>query len=99
MNPQFKKEQYKNSKDFIIFILEQLHKELKKAIIIKGSHILNENQTFNPYDKNNVFNQFFNKFSQEASIISDLFFGIFESSNECQNCKNIYNSDNLNNRI
>ena len=32
MNPSFKKDQTGDSKDFIIFILEQLHKELKRSI-------------------------------------------------------------------
>jgi len=32
MNPLFKQGQVGDSKDFIIFILEQLHKELKKPI-------------------------------------------------------------------
>ena len=32
MNPLFQKGQAGDSKDFIIFILEQLHKELKKSV-------------------------------------------------------------------
>ena len=96
MNPLFKQGQVGDAKDFIIFILEQLHKELKKSNNITNS---NENQSLNQYDKNSAFNYFFNDFKKEGSIISDLFFGFNETTNECLNCKNIYNSQNLINPI
>jgi len=96
MNPLFKQGQAGDAKDFIIFILEQLHKELKQSnnIIIQ-----NENQALNQYNKNNALNYFFNDFKKDGSIISDLFFGFNETTNECLNCKNIYNSQNLINPI
>ena len=94
MNPLFKKGQPGDSKDFIIFILEQFHKELKKSVKFKED--LNPNQPLNQYDKNNIFNHFFASFKKETSIISDVFFGIIETTNECQNCKFIYNSKNMN---
>ena len=75
MNPLFKKGQDGDSKDFIIFILEQLHKELKKPSNYKD---INPNQLLNQYDKNNAFNYFFNDFRKECSVISDLFFGFTE---------------------
>ena len=83
-------------KDFIIFILEQLHKELKKPIN-KNNSI--KNDKLNQYDKNNAFKHFFINFQKECSIISDLFFGITETTNECLNCKNIFNSQGLLNPI
>ena len=100
MNPLFKSGQAGDSKDFIIFILEQLHKELKKSI----NNLNNQdnpilNQPLNQYDKNNTVMHFFNDFKKECSIISDLFFGINETTNECLNCKNIYNLKGLNNPI
>ena len=94
MNPLFKKGKPGDSNDFIIFILEQFHKELKKSVKFKET--LNQNQPLNQYDKNNIFNYFFTSFKQETSIISDVFFGIIETTNECQNCKFIYNSKNMN---
>ena len=98
MNPLFKKGQAGDSKDFIIFILEQLHKELKGPI--KNNNINNmEQQPLNQYDKNNAFNHFFEDFQEECSIISDIFFGFNETTNECVNCKNNYNLKGLNNPI
>jgi len=35
---------------------------------------------------------FFNDFQKECSIISDIFFGFTETTNECLYCKNLYNS-------
>ena len=89
MNPLFKQGQAGDSKDFIIFILEQLHKELKKSVSNNG---IDNNLTLNQYDKNNAFNYFFNDFKKECSIISDIFFGFTETTNECLYCKNNYNS-------
>ena len=90
MNPLFKQGQAGDSKDFIIFILEQLHKELKKPVNNNGSD--KKNLALNQYDKKNAFNYFFNDFQKECSIISDIFFGFTETTNECLYCKNYYNS-------
>ena len=90
MNPLFKKGQPGDSKDFIIFILEQLHRELKKPV---KNIIVNE--PLNQYDKISAFNHFFSEFSKECSILSDLFFGINETTNICLNCKNYYESKKL----
>ena len=84
MNPLFQLGQCGDSKDFIIFVLEQFHKELKE--------IYNDNNyfNFNEYvDKNNEFNHFIQSFSK--SIISDIFFGISESTNICLFCKDNFN--------
>ena len=56
MNPLFKQGQAGDSKDFIIFILEQLHKELKKPVNINGPA---KNLILNQYDKISSFNYFF----------------------------------------
>ena len=95
MNPLFKLGEAGDSKDFIIFILEQIHTELKKPIQIK----IKEPEPLNQYEKENAFNNFFKEFLSECSIISDTFFGIYETSNICLNCKANYNSKNLNNPI
>ena len=89
MNPLFKTGQAGDAKDFIIFILEQIHKELKKPI---NNNINANSQQLNQYDRNNAFNYFLNEFKKDCSIISDIFFGFTETTNECLNCKNIYNS-------
>ena len=95
LNPLFKKGQAGDSKDFIIFILEQLHKELKSPL----SGINQIDIALNQYDRLNAFNYFFNDFKKECSIISDIFFGFNETTNECLNCKNIYNMNGLCNPI
>ena len=97
MNPLFKKGQAGDSKDFIIYILEQLHKELSKSVI--KNQPSNNNQVLNQYDKQNSFSYFFEDFQKQCSIISDIFFGISETTNECLNCKNNYNSQGFNNPI
>ena len=97
LNPLFKKGQAGDSKDFIIFILEQFHKELKKSV-----KPINNNKTKTPldqYDKNNAVEHFFDDFQKECSIISDLFFGFNETTNECLFCKNNYNLQGKNNPI
>ena len=101
MNPLFKQGQTGDSKDFIIFILEQLHKELKKPIkfLNKTINHPNVNTSLNQYDKDNAFKQFFEEFKEECSIMSDEFFGINEATTICVNCKNDYNSLGLNNPI
>ena len=55
MNPLFKQGQPGDSKDFIIFILEQIHKELKKPT--KEYKILTE--PFNEFNQKNAFDHFF----------------------------------------
>jgi len=96
MNPLFKSGQAGDAKDFIIFILEQIHKELKTPI---SNNINSNNLVLNQYDKNNAFNYFFNEFKKDCSIITDIFFGFNETTNECQNCKYLYNSKGINNPI
>ena len=98
MNPLFKMGEAGDSKDFIIYILEQLHKELKKPINFNNNNSV-INEPLNQYDKNNALNHFFSEFKNECSIISDIFFGFTETTNECQNCKNYYNSQGMQNPI
>ena len=96
MNPLFKKGEAGDAKDFIIYILEQTHKELKKPLNLNN---VNQNLPINQYDQNITLMNFFNEFSKETSILSDLFFGFNETTNICSNCKFIYNSQNKPNPI
>ena len=91
MNPLFKKGEAGDAKDFIIFILEQMHKELSKPLKIKN---IKETTTLNQYDKNITFMNFFNDFTKSTSIISDLFYGFNETTNVCLFCKNCYGGFN-----
>ena len=95
MNPLFKLGEAGDSKDFIIFILEQIHRELKKRLNINNKPL----DPLNQYDKANSFDHFFNEFKSDVSIISDVFYGIHETTNVCLNCKVNYNSRNQNNPI
>ena len=83
MNPLFKKDQNDDIKDLINFILEQLHKELKKTIYNDDI-----NQPLSQYDKENEQNYFLNNFKKEGSILSTNFFGFNENITECLYCKN-----------
>ena len=94
MNPLFKVGQAGDSKDFIIFILESLHKELKSPINTGNNNQINH--ILNQYDKKSAFHHFLAEFKSDFSIISDTFFGINETMNECLNCKNNYNMMNMN---
>ena len=91
MNPLFKNGEAGDAKDFIIFILEQMHKELNKPLKLKN---INETTTINQYDKNITFMNFFNEFTKSTSIISDLFYGFNETTNICLYCKNCYGGVN-----
>ena len=93
MNPTFKLGQPGDYKDFIIFILNQIHKELKKPKELNNN--INVIEPLNIYDQKNVLNHFFNDFKKECSIISDIFFGITETTYICLNCKNMYNSQGM----
>ena len=72
MNPLFKLGEAGDSKDFIIFILEQIHRELKKRLNINNKPL----DPLNQYDKANSFDHFFNEFKSDVSIISDVFYGL-----------------------
>ena len=97
MNPVFKLGQPGDSKDFIIFILEQLHQELKKPS--RNYKPSCTNIQLNQYDSVNTFNHFMDEFTKELSIISDLFFGIQQTRSECINCKNVFSSQGKPNPI
>ena len=84
MNPLFKLGQAGDSKDFIIFILEQFHNELKKVVQNNSN---DDNITINQYNQQQTFAYFFEEFKKQTSIISDIFFGIQETNNICLNCK------------
>ena len=97
MNDLFKLGQAGDSKDFIIFILEQLHTELKRPC--RNYQPYYSHIKINQYDKENAFNHFFDEFRKELSIISDLFFGISETRNECIKCRNEFRQKGQNGPI
>ena len=94
MNPLFKQGQAGDSKDFIIFILERIHTELKKPVK-QMSNEQNNIQPLNQYDRNNSYYNFGLDFMKDSSIISENFYGVNETTNECLNCKNNYAMNNM----
>ena len=83
MNPLFDGIQANDSKDLILFLLETLHKELNTAE--KGNNINPNN--INQYDYQSSFNAFSNYFTNNyRSVISDTFYGMFNSMMTCFNC-------------
>ena len=91
MNPMFKNGQKNDFIDFIIFIIEQIHRELKRPINFEKYSV-----PLNQYDRKNAFSNFMNGFQKECSVISDIFFGIIETTNICLYCKNFYNNIGVN---
>ena len=80
-------------RDLILFLLSQLNKELKFPQKLINESLLDE--PLNQYDQKSAFNYFIKDiFQNELSIISDLFYGVIETTNICLHCKDEYNSKN-----
>ena len=83
------------SKILIINILNHLHSELKKS-----NNKFYFNKPLNQYNEVNSLNYFLSENFNKTSIISDLFYGIIQTTNECFNCKSIcYNYDTFSSLI
>ena len=81
MNPLFKGIVANDSKEFILFILETIHNELNKNF--KGNYIPNSNNL----DFFSVFKDFTNYYkSNNQSIISEEFYGYYDSMLKCCSC-------------
>ena len=97
---QFTLHEAGDAKDFILYILERMHTELKKPISNKTPfNTKNAEVQLNQYDKDNALSHFISEFQKETSIISDIFYGCNETTNVCQFCKNKYNSKGQNEPI
>ena len=80
MNPLFKGVAANDPKDLVLFLLENIHKELN---IHKSNK--NNNNNFPINNNNNNFKQSY--ISQNKSIISDEFYGYNNTITTCNNCK------------
>ena len=92
INPLFKDISTNNEKDLINFIIMTLHEELNEHS--PKNNNIEESNTGNIFedqkDKKIMSNKFTSYFKQShVSIISDLFFAINYSKNQCLNCKAI----------
>jgi len=66
LNPYLKKGGEGKSRDFIIFIIEQIHKELKKSTNFQSQEY---NLPYDKYDMNKAFEYFKKEAQEECSII------------------------------
>ena len=97
-NPLFAGVAANDSKDLIMFILEELAKDLviKKNRSIYGKN--NENEGFiDQTDERASFKEAVKQFEKDVSIIKDLFYFMIKTESLCQNCKTkIYNFQVMN---
>jgi hypothetical protein len=79
-NPQFKKLEANDSKDLILYLLQIMHEELNYF----GDNNSMFNSQPNQYDRALTFNFFMNNYnSHNFSIISNLFYGTYETITKC----------------
>ena len=85
MNPLFQGIQANDSKDLIIFLMENMHNELN--IPLNNPNLQQNNVVINQYDFKQSFKSFKQYFiNNYRSVISDLFYGFFDSIMNCKNC-------------
>ena len=86
MNPLFQGVQANDSKDLIIFLMENMHNELN--IPLNNPNLQQNNVVINQYDFKQSFKSFKKYFiNNYRSVISDLFYGFFDSIMYCKNCR------------
>jgi ubiquitin carboxyl-terminal hydrolase 8 len=96
MNPLFKKIGANDPKDLILFILIKIHDETNTKK--EANQMLSNTPPPNPYDFYSVYNDFQKYYnSNNSSIISNEFYGCFNSMTTCLNCKySIHNIQSMN---
>ena len=87
LNPLFQGIAANDSKDLILFILQQLHQELKKED--KGNNLGQwpSEEIVDETNRKAVFEDFEKSMKNNDSIISDLFFGKNEIVSDCLYCR------------
>jgi len=91
-NPLFQGIQANDSKDLINFLLERFHLELNEPKKGENNIMMNNNEINqnDQLDESKMLNIFLHEFKMKYnSIISNLFYGMFETRSQCQKCKNI----------
>ena len=86
LNNLFNKNEANDSKDLVIYMEEELHKELN---FLLDSKIENDNiiQSINQYNENEVRLNYYKNFVENyKSIISDLFYGTQKTVTKCVAC-------------
>ncbi len=97
-NPLFAGVAANDSKDLIMFILEELAKDLS---IKKNKSIYGKNDEYDGFidqtDERTSFKEAVKQFGKDVSIIKDLFYFMVKTESLCQNCKTkIYNFQVMN---
>ena len=86
MNPLFQGIAANDSKDLILFILQQLHEELK--IKMEENTLINQyKEIADQTNRNAVLEEFKESMKNNVSIISELYFGMNEIISDCLNCR------------
>ena len=90
-NSQFRRFEANDSKDLILYLLQTMHEELNYY----GDVVLNRNMLRQPnqFDRVETFIYFNNTYNmRNFSIISNVFYGTYENTTICYECKNtLYN--------
>jgi ubiquitin carboxyl-terminal hydrolase 8 len=82
MNPLFEGVKANDSKDLVLFLLETMHNELNKV-----KNIPQFDDNINQYNFLESFQSFGKYFGNNfQSIISDIFYGMYNSQMKCLNC-------------
>ena len=84
MNPLFKGIQANDSKDLVLFLLENMHNQLNKVKNVNNQQNEEVIDQYNFYKNLKSFTEYFKKNFQ--SIISDIFYGMNNSQMKCLNC-------------
>ena len=93
MNPLFAGVQANDSKDLILFLLENMHQELNEKINNNDIQEENTDDLQAQYNYEITFKNFSQYYAKNFnSIISNLFYGMFNSLMNCQNCGVITNN-------
>ena len=79
-----------DAKDLINFILKRIHKEtiINKTINADNPYIITLDNVPSTYNYQQALQYYLSIFSKYTSCISDLFFGTYEITKSCINCRN-----------
>ena len=91
LNPLFQGNQASDAKDFIFFMIERLHQELKppENPLNNFEQIDFLKQELEAKNQMLTLNKFLNEFNHNISIISKTFYGITRSIMKCEGCQNM----------
>ena len=94
LNPLFQGNQASDAKDFIFFMIERLHQELKppEKPLNNFGQIDFLQQEMEAQNQMLTLNKFLIEFGNNSSIISETFYGITSSIMKCEGCNSVKHS-------